>query len=110
MTLWVDAQMPPRVARWLREKFPVEAFAIRELGLRNAPNVQILESVHDQPIVVMTKDPDLVELVKQRGAPPQILWMTCEGATEQDLREILSNHFSTALSLLESGEPIVEIS
>ncbi len=36
MIFWVDAQLPPNLADWLRWTFKVEAYALRELGLRDA--------------------------------------------------------------------------
>ncbi len=31
----MDAQLPPALAPWLREKYNVQAFSLRELGLRD---------------------------------------------------------------------------
>jgi predicted nuclease of predicted toxin-antitoxin system len=39
---WVDAQLPPALAQWLRESFGVKAFSLRELGLRDAEDIEIL--------------------------------------------------------------------
>jgi predicted nuclease of predicted toxin-antitoxin system len=36
MIFWVDAQLPPNLADWLRWTFKVEAYALCELGLRDA--------------------------------------------------------------------------
>ena len=37
MTLWLDAQLPPVLARWISEQpWGVDAVAVRELGLRDA--------------------------------------------------------------------------
>ena len=41
MTIWVDAQLSPRTARWIAANFPVEAFALRDLGLRDAADEDI---------------------------------------------------------------------
>lgn len=32
MIYWIDAQIPPQLARWLRQAFSVEARALRDLG------------------------------------------------------------------------------
>ena len=37
MTLWLDAQLPPALARWINEQpWGEDAVAVRELGLRDA--------------------------------------------------------------------------
>ena len=41
MIFWIDAQLPPEIAPWLRETFKVEAYALRGLGLRDAEDIQI---------------------------------------------------------------------
>jgi predicted nuclease of predicted toxin-antitoxin system len=110
MIIWVDAQMSPRIARWLRDQYSIEVHAIRELGLCRAEDEEIFQAARTQAVVVMTKDEDFVQLVERFGPPPQILWITCGNTSDESLREILSIHFSTARALLESGEPVVEIS
>ena len=42
MTLWLDAQLPPALARWISEQpWGVDAVAVRELGLRDASDPEI---------------------------------------------------------------------
>ena len=36
MTIWIDAQLSPAIAFWIEENFNVKAFALRDLGLRDA--------------------------------------------------------------------------
>ena len=36
MKFWLDAQLPPALARYLAEAFGVEAQVVRDLGLRDA--------------------------------------------------------------------------
>ena len=36
MIVWVDAQLPPALAVWLRETFALDAHAVRDVGLRDA--------------------------------------------------------------------------
>jgi len=33
---WIDAQLPPQLASWLSQTFKVEAYALRDLQLRDA--------------------------------------------------------------------------
>ena len=36
MIYWIDAQLPPQLAGWLSQTFNVEAYAVRDLHLRDA--------------------------------------------------------------------------
>jgi predicted nuclease of predicted toxin-antitoxin system len=88
----------------------VEAVAVRELNLREATDAKIFVAARNASAIMMTKDSDFVELVNVHGTPPQMIWLTCGNTTNAQRREILAHALPTALKLLESGEPIVEIS
>lgn len=109
MKIWVDAQLPPAIARWISQNFNVEAVAVRELNLREATDLEIFAAARNEPAIVMTKDSDFVELVDARGTPPQVIWLTCGNTTNARLREILAQALPAAIKLLESGEAVVEI-
>jgi len=49
MKIWIDAQLPPTLARWLSKTFDVETTALRELGLRDAKDVEIFNELRPQP-------------------------------------------------------------
>ena len=44
MNFWIDAQLPPNLANWLVESFNVNARAIRDLGLRDAEDIEIFNA------------------------------------------------------------------
>lgn len=110
MNFWIDAQLPPSLAPWLTETFEVKAIALRDLGLRDAEDIDIFQSARKEGIIIMTKDSDFIELVNRLGTPPQILWLTCGNVTNRNLKRLLSATFPEALRLLQQGENIVEIS
>lgn len=41
MTLWLDAQISPALAVWLRMRFDLDAVGVRDLGLRDAEDTEI---------------------------------------------------------------------
>lgn len=110
MKFWIDAQLPPQMAQWLMMTFAVEATSLRDLGLRDAQDIEIFEMAKIEGTVIITKDSDFIELVTRFGTPPQILWVTCGNVTNRNLKKIFTNTFSQALQLLQGGERIVEIS
>jgi predicted nuclease of predicted toxin-antitoxin system len=108
--IWIDAQLSPALARWIRETFHIEAHAVRDLGLRNAKDPVIFKAACEAGAVVKSKDEDFRLLVERLGPPPQVLWVTCGNTSNACLREILTKSLPPALELLRRGEPLVEIS
>ena len=109
MTIWVDAQLPPQLATWIRKTFEIEALAVRDLGLRDAKDIEIFEAARQSSAIVLTKDKDFVTLLERFGPPPQIIWVTLGNTSNQKLKDVLKNHLSKVLKLLGEGEPLVEI-
>lgn len=107
--LWIDAQLSPAVAVWLNANFEVEAFALRDLGLRDAEDAEIFQAAKRANAVVITKDRDFVDLLDRFGAPPKIIWLTCGNTSNEKLKQIFTTHFSAALEILSKGENLVEI-
>lgn len=109
MKLWLDAHLSFKLVSWLREEFDIEAEAVRDLGLRHAKDLEIFEAARNASAVMVTKDRDFVDLVERLGPPPQVLWLTLGNTTNQHLREVFSAKLPAALTLLQRGEPVVEL-
>jgi predicted nuclease of predicted toxin-antitoxin system len=109
MKIWIDAQLPPTLASWLTETFGLEARALRDLGLRDAQDIEIFAAARAENVVIITKDSDFIDLVCRLGTPPQILWLTCGNVTNRNLRQLLMATLPNALEQLRQGEMIVEI-
>jgi len=109
MIVWLDAQLSPRLAHWLTGQFQIAAFPVREVGLRDADDETIYNEAAKAMAVVITKDRDFVDLQLRLGPPPSIIWLTCGNTSEARLQQIFTKHFTTARSLIEAGESLVEI-
>lgn len=109
MTLWLDAQLSPYLARWISEELGVETHPVRELGLRDAKDREIFLAAREAGAVVLTKDSDFVLLLEQLGPPPQILWPTIGNTSNAHLRTVMTKSFASVRELLQRGEPLVEI-
>jgi predicted nuclease of predicted toxin-antitoxin system len=109
MTLWLDAQISPALAVWLRMRFDLDAVAVREIGLRDAEDSAIFAAARDAGVTVMTKDSDFVDLLRHHGPPPQIIWLRCGNTSNARLKQLLSQALPAVLPMLEGGEPLVEI-
>ena len=110
MKLWLDAQLPPLLARWINEQgWGLEAVAVRELGLRDATDPEIFQAARQSAAVVMTKDRDFIHLLDAHGPPPHVIWLRMGNCSNAALQQVLATTVPQAIDLLASGEPWVEI-
>ncbi len=109
MILWLDAQLPPALAPWIAVTFGIATRPVRELGLTTAKDSEIFQAARDAKAVLMTKDSDFVDLVQRLGSPPQVLWVTCGNTTNARLKQMLSKCMPLAISQLEAGVALIEI-
>lgn len=110
MIVWTDAQLSPAIAPWLRATFGVEAFPVRELGLREAEDSVIFAAARAAGAVVLTKDADFVDLLSRNGPPPQLLWLTCGNTSNAALRRLLIAAWPRVVEWLDRHEPLIELS
>jgi predicted nuclease of predicted toxin-antitoxin system len=110
MTVWIDAQLSPSIAKWIETSFSVAAVAVRELDLRDAKDIEIFRAAGKADAVVLTKDADFPHLLSQHGPPPKVLWLTCGNTSNAELQAILTRALPNALTLLKAGEALVQIS
>lgn len=109
MTLWLDNQLPPALAAWMRTTLSLACVPVRELQLQRASDREIFDAARDADVVVMTKDGDFVNLLEQYGAPPQVIWVTCGNTSNARLRRLIETAWPTILPMLERGEALVEL-
>jgi predicted nuclease of predicted toxin-antitoxin system len=108
--LWLDAQLPPRLAAWLSTRFGVEAVALRDLGLRDSTDAAIFAAARRAGVVIVSKDSDFVDVVERHGPPPHLLWLTCGNLTNSRLQAVFERTFEAAAALVRDGRAVVEIS
>jgi predicted nuclease of predicted toxin-antitoxin system len=107
-TLWLDAQLPPQLAAWLRNVRLVDAKALRELGLRDADDREIFDAARTNNVILLSKDADFLELVSRLGAPPKLIWLTCGNVSNDALQKLLTQRLDAALEVLRIDD-IVEL-
>ena len=112
MKIWLDAQLSPSLAKWMKDAFALEeTFAVQlDEILKRAKDRDVFERARAAGAVVMTKDYDFVDLLERLGPPPQVLWVTCGNTSNRKMRQVLATAMPQALALLRRGEPLVEIS
>ena len=109
MIVWIDAQLSPELSRWLNERFAVEAIHVRDLGFVPAKDTTIFAAARKAGALVLRKGRDFVDLVRQLGPPPQIVWVTCGNTSNREMKRILEATFVRVRELVELGEAVIEI-
>jgi predicted nuclease of predicted toxin-antitoxin system len=110
LRIWVDAQLPPALARWLRTDFFADATHVEALGLVRSKDPTIFATAREAGnVVVVTKDEDFLRLLSQHGPPPRVVWVRCGNVTNRELRRILIETWPRLATLLASGETLVEL-
>lgn len=109
MTIWIDAQLSPAIALWMKEQFNIDAVPLRDIGLRDAEDEEIFQKARTANAVVLTKDSDFLFLLDRFGPPPKIIWITCGNTSNLKLKSILSETLQAAIDLLNNGEELIEI-
>jgi predicted nuclease of predicted toxin-antitoxin system len=110
VTIWIDAQLSPALAPWITRTLGISAYALRDIGLRDATDREIVFAAREQNVTVMSKDADFVGLLESLGPPPQIIWITCGNTSNEHLRSILASALPSVVKMVQSGESLVEIS
>ena len=107
--VWVDAQLPPALARWLRDLGESQAVHVEDLGLLRAEDPEIFEKARQAQAIVITKDSDFVQIQERRGPPPRVVWVTCGNRSNPYLRDLMVRSWPRVIELLAAGEILVEI-
>ncbi len=108
MKFLVDAQLPPAVARWLRDNGH-DAQAVREVGLREAEDDDIWKHALATGAAILTKDEDFPIRAQKTNAGPVIVWLRIGNTSNHTLRLWFMPQLPQIISLIEQGVRILEI-
>ena len=109
MTIWLDNHLSPALARWIADEFAEPCVQVRDLGLSRAADMTIFSAARQSANTLITKDRDFAELVARLGPPPGIILLSCGNTSTAYLKDMMRDQLAQALSLVRSGEAIVEI-
>jgi predicted nuclease of predicted toxin-antitoxin system len=93
----------------MSEELVVAAHPIRDLGLESAKDLAIFERARLAGAIILTKDADFVNIVRQRGPPPSILWVTIGNTSTERVQALLTEHWSRVRLSLARGEALIEL-
>lgn len=106
MKFLIDAQLPPALCGWLRERGH-DAVHVSEIGMIAASDGEIAARAAADNAVLVSKDEDFVTLrLPDRFA---FLWLRCGNASNRALAVWLEARWVQVEALLSSGELFVEV-
>ncbi|MCE0521953.1 MAG: DUF5615 family PIN-like protein [Methylacidiphilales bacterium] len=108
MKFLIDAQLPPALARALREN-GYEVQAVRELGLREAEDDAIWDYALANQAVIITKDQDFADRLLSGGTAPIIVWLRIGNTSNRTLFAWLLPLWPDILSHIQSGDKLIEV-
>lgn len=108
MKLIVDAQLPPALVAWLRERGH-EASHLRDLGLEAQPDKRIVDEALRAEATIITRDADFLRW-SSHEPECSVVWIRFGNATRANLLRRLGPVFGEVEAALESGQRLVEVS
>lgn len=107
MKVLVDAQLPPALALWLRDK-GVEADHVGDLGLLKATDHAIWNLAVADDYVLMSKDRDFADWAFVRSPHPQIVWVRRGNQGTTEMLAWLEDAWPRIVESLAEGARVVE--
>lgn len=108
MKFLVDAQLPPALARWLREAGH-EAEHVEDVGLREADDSAIWKHALKTGAAIVTKDEDFAVRSAQAASAPVIVWLRVGNTTNRVLRAWIEPRLPGLVALVDQGSRLVEV-
>ncbi len=108
MKFLVDAQLPPALARWLREAGH-EAEHVEDVGLREANDGAIWAHALQSGAILVTKDEDFAARSVQSATAPVIVWLRVGNTTNRVLRAWIEPRLPGIAQLLAQNSRLVEV-
>jgi predicted nuclease of predicted toxin-antitoxin system len=108
MRFLIDAQLPPSLAEWLREK-GIEAQHVYDVLPANAEDEAIWTLAVREGYVLITKDEDFAEWSRLRNPTAQVLWLRIGNVKRNQLQARLEPLLQGLLQRLGAGETLIEV-
>lgn len=108
MKFLVDAQLPPALARRIRE-LGHEAEHVHDIGLGQATDAAIWEYATATSCVLISKDQDFALMRIWKVDGPPVIWVRWGNVRRLELLRRLNDAFPRILAAFERGETFIEI-
>lgn len=108
MRFLVDAQLPPALARLLREQGH-DADHVNDIGPGDASDQELWHFALDNGAVIVTKDQDFSNMVARGGEAPPVVWVRIGNTRRATLLAWFEPLIDEIVHLIEEGQRLVEL-
>ncbi|AQR61584.1 hypothetical protein BZG35_07900 [Brevundimonas sp. LM2] len=108
MKIIIDQQLPPVLARWLRDEHDIDAVHVREIRLKDAPDHDIWLEAKRRGAVVISRDADFANFARQDVAG-RLVWLRIGNCTNPELIAVFEAIWPIVWARLLDGERFVEL-
>lgn len=108
MRFLVDHQLPPSLARWLRDRGH-DAEHVFENGLHLVDDRDLWARALADARIVVSKDEDFLYLTNQPGAAGRFLWVRLGNCRNDALLTAFARSLDTIVAAFDSGQTVVEL-
>ena len=108
MRFLVDNQLPPSLARWLRDRGH-DAEHVFESGLHLLDDRALWARALASDRIVVSKDEDVLYLSNQPGDGGRFLWVRLGNCRNDALIAAFSSSFDRIVAAFDSGQSVVEL-
>ena len=108
MKLLFDQNISFRLIERISNLYP-DAKQVRELGLENVTDNEILEFAKKNDYSIATFDSDFCDLNILKGFPPKIIWIRTGNTTTKNLEIIMKNKYERIKSFMQENFGCLEI-
>jgi predicted nuclease of predicted toxin-antitoxin system len=105
--LVIDQQLPPVLAEWLRGQ-GLDAWHVRELGLKDRPDHDIWINALQDDGVIVSRDSDFANFARQ-GAGGRLVWLRIGNCSNPDLIAVFERLWPAIAERLDAGEGLIEV-
>lgn len=91
MKLLFDQNLSPRLPRLLSDIYP-ESIHIREVGLRDASDLEIWQYAKLRGYAIVSKDSDFQQRSLLDGSPPKFVWLRAGNCTVKRIEDLLRTY------------------
>jgi predicted nuclease of predicted toxin-antitoxin system len=108
MRFLVDNQLPPSLARWLRDR-GYDAAHVFESGLHLLDDRDLWARSLSDARIIVSKDEDFLYLANQPGDAGRFLWVRLGNCRNEALLTAFARSFDTIVAAFDSGQTVVEL-
>ena len=112
LEFWIDLNLPPSLAIWLREIADVQAKTFYQLGFQFTSDIEVFRTAQTRSdiIVITTKDIDFLQFQEQSTQPPKILYINTGNVSNRKLKAIIIKIFPEILIIFtRTNQTLIEI-